>query len=306
MNSISRVIQTQNLSKVYRTRKGSTPALTKLNLEVEKGEIFGYLGPNGAGKTTTIRLLLDLIRPTGGKALIFGKESVQDSVSIRRKVGFLPGELNLWQHLTGQQVVNYAASAREGDGAMLKNAGGIADRLGLDLTKRVRALSSGNKRKLGLVIAMMHTPDLLILDEPTNGLDPLLQQTFYQMMHEIRNEGRTVFLSSHVLGEVQAICDRVGILRDGELKAVERVSDLTHTNFQFVTIRFRDPVTSGEVENVPGVSDVKAEGSTLQFRLNGEWHLLLQAIRDLHVVDVRVKEPSLEDIFLTFYGEVKK
>lgn len=306
MNSISRVIQTQNLSKVYRTRKGSTPALTKLNLEVEKGEIFGYLGPNGAGKTTTIRLLLDLIRPTSGNALIFGKESVQDSVSIRRKVGFLPGELNLWQHLTGQQVVNYAASAREGDGAMLKNASGIADRLGLDLTKRVRALSSGNKRKLGLVIAMMHTPDLLILDEPTNGLDPLLQQTFYQMMREIRNEGRTVFLSSHVLGEVQAICDRVGILRDGELKAVERVSALTHTNFQFVTIRFRDPVASSEVENVPGVSDVKADGSTLQFRLNGEWHLLLQAIRDLHVVDVRVKEPSLEDIFLTFYGEVKK
>lgn len=306
MNSISRVIQTQNLSKVYRTRKGSTPALTKLNLEVEKGEIFGYLGPNGAGKTTTIRLLLDLIRPTGGNALIFGKESVQDSVSIRRKVGFLPGELNLWQHLTGQQVVNYAASAREGDGAMLKNASGIADRLGLDLTKRVRALSSGNKRKLGLVIAMMHTPDLLILDEPTNGLDPLLQQTFYQMMREIRNEGRTVFLSSHVLGEVQAICDRVGILRDGELKAVERVSDLTHTNFQFVTIRFRDPVTSGEVANVPGVSDVKAEDSTLQFRLNGEWHLLLQAIRNLHVVDIRVKEPSLEDIFLTFYAEAKK
>lgn len=306
MNSISRVIQTQNLSKVYRTRKGSTPALTKLNLEVEKGEIFGYLGPNGAGKTTTIRILLDLIRPTAGKALIFGKESVQDSVSIRQKVGFLPGELNLWQHLTGQQVVNYAASARDGDGVMLKNASGIADRLGLDLTKRVRALSSGNKRKLGLVIAMMHTPDLLILDEPTNGLDPLLQQTFYQMMREIRNEGRTVFLSSHVLGEVQAICDRVGILRDGELKAVERVSDLTHTNFQFVTIRFRDPVTSGEVANVPGVSDVKAEDSTLQFRLNGEWHLLLQAIRNLHVVDIRVKEPSLEDIFLTFYAEAKK
>lgn len=302
MTSTGLAIQTRNLTKVYRTRKGGIPALRDLNLEVQQGEIFGYLGPNGAGKTTTIRLLLDLIRPTNGQALIFGKDATRHGVELRRRIGFLPGELSLWLHLTGQQVVNYAASAREDNGSMVKKAQEIADRLSLDLSKRVRALSSGNKRKLGLVVAMMHTPELLILDEPTSGLDPLLQQTFHQMMREARDSGRTVFLSSHVLAEVQAICDRVGILREGQLKAVERVSDLTRTNFQYVTMRFSEQVGAEVLAGISGVSDIVASDSALQFRLSGEWHPLLQAVRDRHVVDIRIKEPTLEDIFLTFYG----
>ncbi|MBZ0276847.1 MAG: ABC transporter ATP-binding protein, partial [Anaerolineae bacterium] len=217
------VIQTDNLTKVYQSRKDAVYALKNLNLNVEQGEIFGYLGPNGAGKTTTIRLLLDLIRPTKGRASIFGLDANASSVALHQRIGFLPGELNLWKHLTGRQVVNYVANVRGDDGRIVKYAQELGEMLDLDFTKKVRAYSSGNRRKLGLVVSMMHKPDLLILDEPTGGLDPLLQQTFNQMMRDVRSEGRTVFLSSHVLGEVQAICDRVGILRNGELKAVERV-----------------------------------------------------------------------------------
>ncbi len=302
MNSTDVVIQTNQLSKLYRSRKDQTLALSDLNLEVRRGEIFGYLGPNGAGKTTTIRLLLDFIRPTSGHALIFGKDVQAHSVELRRRIGFMPGELSLWSHLTGQQIVNYAGSSRGDTGSMAKQAHAIAERMQLDLTKRVHELSSGNKRTLGLVIAMMHTPDLLILDEPTSGLDPLLQQTFHEMVREAREAGRTIFLSSHILGEVQAICDRVGILRDGKLKAVERVDDLTHTNFTWVWFEFRDPITPAIVADVPAISDVTVEGKTLHLRLSGDWAPLLQAVNRQYVVKVRIKEPSLEEVFLTFYS----
>lgn len=293
------VIQTQNLTKQY----GNFTALSDLSLTVNQGEIFGYLGPNGAGKTTTIRTLLDLIRPSAGKATIFGMDSHDDSVELHRRIGFLPGELSLWKNLTGQQVVNYVASVRGDDGAISRHAREIADRLTLDLTKRVRAYSSGNKRKLGLVLAMMHQPDLLILDEPTGGLDPLLQQTFNQMMLDYKAQGKTVFLSSHVLAEVQAICDRVGILRGGELKAVERVDDLTHREFAWITIRFRDMVTPDTVAHLPNVQNVSTDGEALKFQLLGDWNPLLDTLRDQYIVSIETKEPSLEEIFLTFYGE---
>ncbi|RMG82379.1 MAG: ABC transporter ATP-binding protein, partial [Chloroflexi bacterium] len=199
----------------------ATRALSDLNLTVEQGEIFGYLGPNGAGKTTTIRLLLDLIRPTAGRAFIFDMDANAQSVEVHKRIGFLPGELNLWKNRTARQVVNYFAQVRAGAnaGPILRYADELAERLDFNMNKPVRDYSSGNKRKLGLILALMHKPDLLILDEPTSGLDPLMQQTFNQLMLEVKEEGRTVFMSSHVLSEVQAICDRVGILRHGELKA---------------------------------------------------------------------------------------
>jgi len=300
MNRAAPVIQTENLTKVYGNHQTPKPALHRLNLTVNPGEIFGYLGPNGAGKTTTIRLLLDLIRPTEGSARIFGQDARASSVELHRRVGFFPGELSLWKNLRGIEVVNYVSRVRRNlDTAYARQ---LAERLLLDLSLRVRSYSSGNRRKLGLVIALMHKPDLLILDEPTNGLDPLIQQTFYALAREIRGEGRTIFLSSHILSEVQAICDRVGILRGGELKAVERVDALTHADFRWVTLRFRESVTPELVAGVTGVSDVSAEDNALRLRYSGDFDPLLRAISSQYVRDIHVQEPTLEEIFLTFYG----
>src|SRR5690606_21719284 len=200
------------LSKVYPGRPPKT-ALDRLTLSVNRGEVFGYLGPNGAGKTTTIKLLLDLIRPTSGSVSLFGLDANRDSVAIRRRVGVLPGELNLWENQTSLEVIRYFGRVRSSlDMSYVKT---LAERLDFDLTRKIRTYSTGNKRKLGLILAFMNRPELLILDEPTTGLDPLVQQTFYQMVQEARAEGRTVFMSSHVLSEVQAICERVGIIRNG-------------------------------------------------------------------------------------------
>ncbi len=292
------VIQTEKLTKVY---SGGKPALENLSLSVVQGEIFGYLGPNGAGKTTTIRLLLDLIRPTSGRAALFGLDTVAQSVAIRQRIGFLPGELNLWDRLTAREIVNYMGNLRGGVNTAYVNE--LAERLNFDLTKRMRTYSTGNKRKLGLILALMHKPDLLILDEPSSGLDPLMQQTFNQLMLEAKANGQTVFLSSHVLSEVQAICDRVGILREGKLQAVETVERLTHVDFRRVTLTFRDAVAPALVANVAGVSKVSAEGTNaLSLQLTGDFDPLLKALNGVYVQDVRIEEPTLEDIFLTFYS----
>jgi ABC-2 type transport system ATP-binding protein len=308
------VIETRHLTKLYpasrgslrdivmrrKNNGGSKVALDNLNLTVQEGEIFGYLGPNGAGKTTTIRLLLDLIRPTRGNARLFGQDARAQSIEIHRRIGFLPGELALWKNLTGQQVVDYVGSVR---GTLdMTYVRQLSERFEFDPSVKVRSYSSGNRRKLGLIIALMHKPDLLILDEPTNGLDPLVQQTFHQMMQEIRDEGRTVFMSSHVLSEVQAICDRVGILRNGQLKAVERVDALTHTEFRWVTVQFRQPVVAARFAGVSGVSDVTVKDKSLHLRLTGDFDPLLRAISEHYIVDLSIQEPTLEEIFLAYYG----
>jgi ABC-2 type transport system ATP-binding protein len=299
------VIEMKGLSKTYGSGSDGTLALDNLSLNVNRGEIFGYLGPNGAGKTTTIRMLLDLIRPTNGSATIFGMDVRESSVDIHRRIGFLPGELSLWEGRTGVQIINYIASVRGDTKGFAKHAGEIAEGLQLDTSKRVRDLSSGNKRKLGLVLAMMHTPELLILDEPTNGLDPLVQQTFHQMMDEYRDKGKTVFLSSHVLSEVQAICDRVGILRDGDLKAVETVERLTRVEFHRIEIEFRDAIPAGlpqQLANMPEVSQLSTNGRRVGMQLVGDFDPLLRAISGGYVEMLRVEEPSLEEIFLAFYS----
>jgi ABC-2 type transport system ATP-binding protein len=298
------IINTTNLTKVYRSGGRETRALDALTLDVQQGEIFGYLGPNGAGKTTTIKLLLDLIRPTTGSAAVFGMDARAQSIAIHRRIGFLPGELNLWKNRTAQQVAYYLASVRGGADTQLREAGNLAERLKLDMTKRVRDYSTGNKRKLGLVLALMHKPELLILDEPTSGLDPLMQQEFHQMMLEARSEGRTVFLSSHVLSEVQAICNRVGILGDGQLKAVESVERLMHAGFRHVAMQFREPVpTEWQAQiQAAGGSDVVVADKTITFKLYGDFDPVLRAVSSGYIADIRVTEPSLEEIFLTFYG----
>ncbi len=299
------LIQMNRLSKIYGAGKTQTRALSNLDLTVNRGEIFGYLGPNGAGKTTTIRMLLDLIRPTSGSASIFGLDAREDSVEIHRRIGFLPGELNLWRGRTGRQIISYLANVRGDAKRIVKQADELADRLKLDVSKRVRDYSSGNKRKLGLALAMMHSPDLLILDEPTGGLDPLVQQTFHEMMSEYRDKGKTVFLSSHVLSEVQAICDRVGILRDGELKAVESVERLTQVEFHWVEVKFREAVPDrlpDELENMSAVSDVSVNGASIRLRLAGDFDPLIRRISGGYIENMRVEEPSLEEIFLAYYS----
>ncbi len=303
------VINIRGLSKTYGSGKKQTLALNRLDLSVAQGEIFGYLGPNGAGKTTTIRLLLDLIRPSAGSATIFGLDIRADSVEIHRRIGFFPAELSLWEGRTGDQIINYVASVRGDTKGIVKHADELAERLDLDTSKKVRDLSSGNKRKLGLVIAMMHSPELLILDEPTGGLDPLVQQTFHEMMDEYRAKGKTVFLSSHVLSEVQAICDRVGILRDGELKAVESVEKITNVEFQWVDVVFRDAVPAGlqqQLERLPAVTNVSTNGTRVRMRMVGDFDPLLRVISGGYVETLHIEEPSLEEIFLAFYSGDKE
>lgn len=297
--SAAGIIEAHGLSKRY--GRSAVPALDNLTLTVEQGEIFGYLGPNGAGKTTTIRLLLDLIRPSQGSAALFGAP-VRGNLNVRARTGYMPGELSLWDGLTARQTVAYFA--RLNGRTDMKYVHELAERLDFDLSKKVRAFSTGNKRKLGLILALMHKPELLILDEPTSGLDPLMQQAFYQLMLEAKAEGRTIFLSSHILSEVQAICDRVGILRGGQLRSVQRVDDLTHKDFRYVTVRFQDtpPLTAlNELSGVRAIEQTDAHSIKLQF--SGPFDPLLRALGTGYVEDIRVQEPTLEEIFLTFYED---
>jgi len=302
------VLDIRGLSKVYGSGAKQTVALDNLNLDVQAGEIFGFLGPNGAGKTTTIRLLLDLIRPSAGTATIFGMDVREQSVEIHRRIGFLPAELSLWDGRSGAQIMQFVANVRGDSKKFIKDGMEIAQQLQLDTSKKVRDLSSGNKRKLGLVLAMMHSPELLILDEPTNGLDPLVQQTFHDMLHEHREQGKTVFLSSHVLSEVQAICDRVGILRDGDLKAVESVEKMTRVEFRWVEVRFRDAIPDSvpqKLASMPAVSAVESNGRRLSVGLTGDFDPMLRIISQGYVESLQVDEPSLEDIFLAYYSDEK-
>ncbi|MFN8527939.1 MAG: ABC transporter ATP-binding protein [Anaerolineae bacterium] len=292
------IITTEKLTKVYSKGK---KALDALDLAVEQGEIFGYLGPNGAGKTTTIRLLLDFIRPTSGHAQLFGLDTTRDSQAIRARLGYLPAELNLWNNLTARHVVDYMAALR---GMTDKRyIAELGERLEFNFSLRIKSFSTGNKRKLGLILALMHKPDLLILDEPSSGLDPLMQQTFNQLMLEAKANGQTVFLSSHVLGEVQAICDRVAILRGGQLQEVDRVDKLTHADFAYIALRFRETVPASVFAGLQGASNVNVDGRNARLQWKGDFDPLLRALVPYYVEDLSVQEPSLEEVFLTFYGE---
>jgi ABC-2 type transport system ATP-binding protein len=296
------VIQITNLSKDYKTKEGPFRALNRLNLMVKEGEIFGYLGPNGSGKTTTIRMMFDFIRPTEGKINILGLDAQSDSVALHHKVGFIPGELNLWRNEKAGDIIRFVGNVR---GSLDMNyVNQLAERLQFDMSKKMRDYSTGNKRKIGLILAMMNKPEVLILDEPTTGLDPLMQHIFNQMMEEVRDEGRTVFLSSHVLSEVQAICDRVGVLRNGDLKAVETVDTLMEAEFRWVVLRYREvPQNIDKLAAVAGVSDVSIEGNDVTLRMFGDFDPMLKVASEQYVVDLETKEPTLEEIFLEYYDE---
>ncbi len=301
LHSTAEVIETHDLTHRY----GKFTAIQDVSLAVHQGEIFGFLGPNGAGKTTTIRTLLDFIRPSAGRASLFGLDSVRNSLAIRARVGYLPSELTLWDNWTGTAYVRWLAQMHGGDGAVLAEAERLAERLDFDLKRSLKGMSSGMKRKIGLIAALAHKPELLILDEPTNGLDPLMQQVFHVLVKEARAEGRTVFLSSHNLTEVEAICDRVGIIRSGQIEAVETVANLTHVAFRWLTLRVDPPVSPDGFRTIPGITELSQDGDTLRMKLSGDASMdavVKQAAR-FSVRDIHIEHPTLEEIFLAYYGK---
>ena len=265
------------------------------------GEVFGYLGPNGAGKTTTIRLLMDMVRPTRGRAEIFGVDCHAHPVEVKRVVGYLPGEMPQWGGLRGRDVVAYVGGLRGGvDSARVSS---LAERLDLDLGRRYREYSSGNKRKLGLVLALMHPSRLLALDEPTNGLDPLIQQEFYRLVEEAAAGGCTVFLSSHVLSEMERACQRVGILRQGRLVQVARLDELHHLRYHRLEADFGGEVPLELVRALPGVEDVAVEDHHLSCAVRGGFGPLLEVLGRGQVLNLVTHEPTLEEVFLAVFRE---
>jgi ABC-2 type transport system ATP-binding protein len=289
------VIVVERLTKSY----GSTPGVVDLDFSVGPGEVFGYLGPNGAGKTTTIRTLLDLIRPTSGRARIFAMDSHADAAAIRRRLGYLPGELALYETLTGAEFLRFVGSLR--GGVSWSRVVSLAERLDLDLHHRIRSLSHGNKQKVGLVQAFMHRPDLLVLDEPTQGLDPLVQREFYRLVAEAKEEGRTMFLSSHVMPEVERMCDRVAIIREGRLVAVEDIGTLKARALRTLEVHFARPVPGEVFAGLPGVHEVATLGDIVRISVKGPIDAVIKAVARFEVVNVTSHEPSLEDAFLAFY-----
>jgi ABC-2 type transport system ATP-binding protein len=295
MSGRAAVIEVRGLTKRY----GASRGIEDLTFEVGEGEAFGFLGANGAGKTTTIRTILDFIRPTSGAVRVFGLDPRREGVRVHRRVGYLPGELALYEGMTGAAFLRAFAELRGGVGS--ERAVDLADRLGVDLSRRIHELSHGNKQKIGLVQAFMHDPDLLILDEPTQGLDPLVQQTFYAIVEEQRDRGAAIFLSSHVMPEVERICDRVGILREGRLATVTDIGDLKTRVLRRLEFHFETPVPAAAFERLPGVKDVSTHGASLVLSVEGSVDAVLKEAAQHVVVSVETHQPSLEEAFLAFY-----
>jgi len=293
------MIEVQGLTKNYGSKRG----ISDVSFQVEEGHVFGFLGPNGAGKTTTIRLLMALLKPDAGSARIAGLDCWEKSVEIKRLIGYVPGEPALDPNLTGGQILEYFAHLRGGvDQAYLKQ---LVERFELDTSRKFRQYSTGNKRKVVLIQAFMHRPRLLILDEPTSGLDPLNQQEFDRMVFEARNEGRTVFLSSHVLSEVEKTCATVGIIRDGSLVRIGDVAEVKAIKRYEVTITFANPVPAETFKTVDGVIEVEAlnHGHGVRLTMQGPADAVIKAAAHYPVVSLTSYEPSLEDIFLRYYEE---
>ena len=289
------VVRTQALTKHY----GKVVGLDRLDLEVRRGEVLGYLGPNGAGKTTTIRLLLGLIKPTAGNARIFGMDSQADKLAVHARVAYVPGEATLWPSLTGAETLDLLARmAGQSDVSYRKQ---LIERFDFDPSRKVRAYSKGNRQKINLIAALATRADLLILDEPTAGLDPLMEQAFRLSVHEAKGNGQTVFLSSHVLSEVEALCDRVAILRAGALAEIGTLAQMRHLSALTIEATFAGQPP--DVDQVPGVSGVMVAGHQLSCQVRGPVDELLCVLAGAHPKMLLSREPSLEELFLTIYGD---
>jgi ABC-2 type transport system ATP-binding protein len=287
-------IRTEGLCKRY----GTVDALQDLDLEVAPGEVVGYLGPNGAGKTTTIRLLLGLIRPTGGRAEIFGFDCQRQPVQAHHRLAYVAGEASLWPSLTGAETLHLLARVQGQVDTAYRDV--LVARFELDPSKKVRAYSKGNRQKLILIAALMARPDLLVLDEPTSGLDPLMEQAFRHCIHEAKERGQTVFLSSHILSEVEALCDRVGILRTGKLVEMGTLAEMRHLSSLTVEATFDG--STPDLSRVPGVSAVQVEGRVVRCQVRGTIKPLLTVLAAAGVHELLSREPSLEELFLAHYG----
>jgi beta-exotoxin I transport system ATP-binding protein len=291
------VIETERLTKSYGPNRG----IEDITLAVEKGEAFGFLGPNGAGKTTTIRTLLDLLHPSGGSARIFGLDTRRESVAIHARLGNLPGDFGYGKKASGREAL--ALLGRLRGIADFSRAEDLATRFRADLDRPLGQLSRGNRQKVGLILALFHRPELLILDEPTSGLDPLMQEEFLALVREERERGCAIFISSHELDEVERVCDRVGIIRDGRLIAVERVADLLGKAQRRASVEFAEPVDLEELRAIPGVSDLDSSDGRVTFQVAGDLDAVVKAISRHTIADLEVAHPTLEELFLTYYEE---
>jgi len=292
-------IETHSLTKQY----GDFTAVSDLDLTVEQGEVFGFLGPNGSGKSTTIRTLLDQIRPSSGSARVLDMDSRADSLKIRAEIGYVPGDLALYPNLTGEQTLKYFARLRGGVDQSFVDS--LAERLQADLSKKIKEYSTGNRQKIGLIQAFMHRPRLLILDEPNAGLDPLIQQEFHTMLREVRDEGRTVFLSSHTLSEVERVAGRVAIIRHGKLVAVERIDDLKTKAIRRLDLQFAAAVPTGLFDGVEGVREADIDDDRAHVAFDGPINPILHAAMEHELVDLHTRDADLEEIFLAYYRDAE-
>lgn len=293
---MSNAIEINHLSKYY----GKSRGIVDVTFEVGEGEIFGFIGPNGAGKSTTIRTLLALIYPTSGSATIFGKDCINDAPEIAKRIGYLPSEVFYYDNMRVLDLLKYSASFYKKDcnRRMLE----LCSRLGLDLNRKIEDLSFGNKKKVGIVQGLLHSPDLIILDEPTLGLDPLMQQTFFELIREENNRGATVLMSSHILNEVQRICGRVAIIKEGRIIEVQKISALKESSVKRFALETAEPVLASAFD-LEGISDLAIDGLSVSFLYRGDINRIVALLSSMKLSNLQATEPDLEEIFLHYYSK---
>lgn len=294
------IIETENLTKFY----GKSRGIIDVNMEIEKGEIFGFIGPNGAGKSTTIRTLLAFIMPSRGTARIFGKDTVRQSPEIKKRIGYLPDEVNYYDNMRAIDLLMYSARLHKKDCS--KRIRELSDIFGLDLKKKISSLSSGNKRKVCIVQALLHKPELLILDEATGGLDPLMKNTFFDILKEENKKGVTIFFSSHILGDVQKICDRVGIIKEGRIIKIEHINKLKENRYKKIKIEFSKKAPKAIDFKIGGIVNIKSKDNILEFYYSGKLNNITQELSNMDIVDIWIEDPGLEEVFMHYYEKEEK
>jgi ABC-2 type transport system ATP-binding protein len=288
------VIEIKNLTKMY----GKARGIENVSFDVKEGEIFGFIGPNGAGKSTTIRTLLSLIYPTSGSATIFGKDIITASPEIKKYIGYLPSEVFYYDNMKVMDLLKYSASFYKKD--CTKRIKELADIMELDLTKKIDDLSLGNKKKVGIVQGLLHEPKLIILDEPTSGLDPLMQQKFFELLEKENKKGATILFSSHILSEVQRLCDRVAIIKDGRIVTVEKISTLKENTYKKFKIETNSVIIK-DLFNIEGVNQLEQDGGSVSFLFRGNINSIMKKIAEIEIANLWVEEPDLEEIFMHYY-----
>ncbi|CRK82539.1 ABC transporter ATP-binding protein [Neobacillus massiliamazoniensis] len=292
------VIEIKNLTKTY----GKARGISNISFHVEEGEIFGFIGPNGAGKSTTIRTLLSLIYPTSGSATIFGKDTVKFAPEIKKEIGYLPSEVFYYDNMRVKDLLKYSASFYKKDCS--KRIKELAEIMDLDLNKKIDDLSFGNKKKVGIVQGLLHNPKLIILDEPTSGLDPLMQQKFFDLLKEENKKGTTILFSSHILSEVQKMCDRVAIIKEGQIVKVEKISTLKENNHKRFKLETKSPIEKGFF-NLAGVTNMEVKDHHVSFLYSGNINIIMKKLSEVELMNLWIEEPDLEEIFMHYYEKEK-